>query len=60
MFLLWQQPTDRALAGWCPFGYGVSFLEDMGEEAKMRWLEQQVERTNEELMSARGLPGRYS
>jgi hypothetical protein len=35
--LIWQQPTDRALAGWAPFSTAHA-LADLGDGALMGWL----------------------
>jgi hypothetical protein len=46
LFLVWQQPTDRALAGWAP--YPGLHPEGMSAESLTHWLRDQVLRTSGE------------
>ncbi len=48
LFLTWQQPTDRALAGWNPFG---DIARSMSEDALVRWLESRLIMTRDERAS---------
>jgi hypothetical protein len=36
MFLVWQQPTDRALAGWCPNSAWPLIMKRPDAEKTMR------------------------
>ena len=40
MMLIWQEPTDRALVGWCP--YPSMRPNNWGDDARRRWLAEQV------------------
>lgn len=46
-FLCWQDPTDRALAGWCPF----PGIYNLGEDRLQNWLTSQVTLNREEISS---------
>lgn len=35
--LLWQQPTDRALIGWCPDPGIAGALSTYNDEERLRW-----------------------
>lgn len=48
-FLFWQQPTDRALAGWSPFD-GVQCMSQARQEY---WLEEQLGLTPGEIADYR-------
>lgn len=41
MLLLWQEPTDRALAGWCPQASWVA-AACYQEPTLLQWLERSV------------------
>lgn len=43
LFLVWQDPSDRALAGWTP--YPGLHPDGMNVETLTRWLHDQVQQT---------------
>jgi hypothetical protein len=42
LLLLWQEPTDRALAGWCPHPPWKVTRESWKPESALRWLARQL------------------
>lgn len=47
MLLLWTEPTDRALKGWCPFP-ALTGVDGMSEETRLGWVRRILSQTDAE------------